>query len=132
MKPTSPPPPDSNLPIVRIASIALIVCLLLAIIVVIRSGQTSAPATQPPTFSASAPMTVTHSGRDPAFRTPRPDSSAVAERPAEEIVAEKLSQFAGQREEIITAMAQHFNVTVPPDVARFFAAARAGNWTETT
>jgi len=132
MKSTSTPPPDSNFPIVRIAGIALVICILLAIFVVIRSGKTSPPVNQPTPWRATAPMTVTHSGRNPDFRTARPDSASASARPAEEIVAEKFSQFAGQREEIVTAMAQHFNVPVPPDVARFFAAARAGNWTDTT
>ena len=77
-------------------------------------------------------MTVTHSGRGLDFRSARRESTAVPERPAEEIVAEKLSQFAGQREELVATMARQFNVAIPPDVNRFFVAAKAGNWQQTS
>lgn len=50
--------------------------------------------------------------------------------PAEQIVAEKLSQFARNRREIVQAMARHFNVKVPAEVERFFDAVEAGRWDE--
>ena len=132
MRSTSPPPPDSNLPVIRIASIALVGCMLLTVLVVVRSGKTSPPAAQTATFSASSPMTVTHSGRGFERSGRRDESSPAPARPAEEVVAEKISQFARSHEDLVAAMAQHYHVAVPPDVSRFFAAVQAGDWPMTT
>jgi len=132
MKPNHPPPPDSIGSRIRLAGILLLGCALLAPLIVRRPRAKSPSATQPVLWSATAPMTVTHSGRGLDSRTARPDSAAMPERPAEEIVAEKLGQFARQREELVAAMAKHFNVAVAEDVTRFFAAVQAGDWEATT
>ena len=132
MKSKPPPPPGSIRPGLRLIGIFLLGCALLLLLLLLRPLAKSPSAASPTPWRATAPMTVTHSGRSFDFKSARPDSVAVPERSAEEIVAEKLNQFAGQREEIVAAMAKQFNVTVPPEVTRFFAAARAGNWTETT
>lgn len=55
---------------------------------------------------------------------------AASRIPAEEIVAEKVSQFARNRREIVQTMAKRFNVNVPADVERFFDAVEAGRWEE--
>lgn len=129
------PPPSSPPAVprwgVRLAAIVLLGTLLLMLVALLRPATPPPPPPTNPNL-ARTPMTVTHSGRSlspgamPADFTPPPA------RPAEEIVAEKLTQFASNRAELVTAMAKHFNVEIPPDVARFFAAAQAGNWPETT
>ncbi|MFO1513083.1 MAG: tetratricopeptide repeat protein [Verrucomicrobiota bacterium] len=125
-------PPDSNRASLRLAGILLLGCALLALLIILRPRAKSPSETQPGARSATAPMTVTHSGRGLDSRTARPDSAARPERSAEEIVAEKVGQFARQREELVAAMAKHFNVAVPSEVNRFFAAAQAGNWSQTS
>jgi tetratricopeptide (TPR) repeat protein len=132
MKSMNPPPPDSPRRGLRLAGLVLLGCLLLALLAILRPSP--APQTTPQTNPslAPAPMTATHSGRRLGVGQPRHEFAPVPARPAEEIVAEKLTQFASNRTELVTAMATHFNVAVPPDVARFFAAVQAGNWPETT
>jgi len=115
--------------IVRLAVIVLVGSLLLLLVNFLRPP----PAPQAgPAGSATSQMTVTHSGRGLWVATSGRVSVPEPPRPAEEIVAEKVSQFARSREEIVAAMAKRFNIAVPPDVSRFFAAAQAGNWPETT
>jgi tetratricopeptide (TPR) repeat protein len=109
-------------------------CLLVVFILILRPGPREHNAAPPPAGGAEnsdASMTATHSGRGLNPGRTRRESLPPPARPAEEIVAEKLSQFARSREDIVAAMAKHFNVAVPADVNRFFAAAQAGNWPET-
>jgi tetratricopeptide (TPR) repeat protein len=47
-------------------------------------------------------------------------------------VAEKVNRFARSHEAIVAAIAKQRNLAVPPEVGRFFAAAQAGRWEETT
>jgi len=49
---------------------------------------------------------------------------------AEEIVARKLAEFSKRRRALVHAIAKHFNVEVPADVERFFAAVESGRWEE--
>jgi hypothetical protein len=49
---------------------------------------------------------------------------------AEQIVANKLSQFARSRRELVHAWAHRQNVEVPASVERFFDAVEAGGWDE--
>jgi hypothetical protein len=122
--PEAPPSPR------RLLWILALGCLLLATLFLLRPHprqDTNAAAAGNPT----APMTITHSGRGLTFRS-RLDSDSTPVRPAEEIVAEKVSQFARGRQELVEAMAKQFNVPVPEEVNRFFAAAQAGRWEETT
>lgn len=51
-------------------------------------------------------------------------------RPAEEIVASKVSQFAKKRRAIVRAMAKKLGIEVPADVERFYDLAEAGRWDE--
>src|SRR5262249_1735131 len=51
-------------------------------------------------------------------------------RSPEEIVADKVTQFAGDRRRIAHAMAKRFKVDLPPEVDQFFEAVGAGRWTE--
>ena len=47
---------------------------------------------------------------------------------AEEIVTNKLNQFARNRRELVHAMARRFKVEVPAEVEQFFDAVEAGRW----
>ncbi len=49
---------------------------------------------------------------------------------AEEIVADKLSEFARNRREIVRAMARRSHLELPAEVERFFDAVEAGRWDE--
>lgn len=132
MKAINPPPPDSSRLGVRLVGIVLLGCLLLALIAILRPSPPPPATPQTNPDLTRTPMTVTHSGRGLGLGTARPDFVATPARLAEEVVVEKVTQFARNREELVAAMAKHFDVAVPPDVNRFFAAAQAGNWPETT
>ena len=131
MKSINPPPPPA-VPRwgVRLAGLVLLGIVLLLVIAFFRPSPPPPPPTNP--RPAGPAMTVTHSGRGLGTAVRPADFTPPPARPAEEIVAEKVSQFAHSREALVTAMAKHFNVAVPPDVSRFFATAQAGNWPETT
>lgn len=49
---------------------------------------------------------------------------------AAEIVEQKLKQFGKNRRDLAHALAKRFNVSVPDDVERFFAAVEGGKWEE--
>jgi tetratricopeptide (TPR) repeat protein len=49
---------------------------------------------------------------------------------AEEIVAQKLQQFAKNRRELVHRLAKRHGVNVPPEVERFFEAVERGQWEE--
>src|SRR5262245_20800747 len=70
------------------------------------------------------------STREKSPRWKRSASSATTSQTAEEIVATKVSQFGKKRRELVHAMARKFNVEVPGDVERFFAAVENGRWEE--
>ena len=133
MNTNHPPAPAAPPSFTRLFWVGVIGCLLVAIIFILRPSPRQNPPLQAgPAGAAASQMTVTHSGRGLWVATSERESVPEPHRPAEEIVAEKLSQFARSREEIVTAMAKQFNVVVPPDVNRFFAAAQTGRWEETT
>jgi hypothetical protein len=131
MKSTSPPPPEPSRLGVRLVGLVLLGCLLLAIIAILRPSPPAPPQSQAQPDLTRTPMTATHSGRGLGAGA-RPDFAATPARPAEEIVAEKLTQFAHNREELVAGMAKQFNIAVPPEVTRFFAAVQAGDWPMTT
>jgi len=115
---------------VRLACLLMLGTLVLTLIIILRPVKAPPPAAQTAPADPPAPAPAT-----PSRRSPGPVRRELVSTPAqtaEEIVAGKLSEFASGREEIVAAMARQFNVNVPPDVARFFAAVRAGNWPETT
>lgn len=135
MKSNDPQIRSHSRPSSRLAWIIPFGGLLVVLLLILRSrsrDSTAAPPEAASAGNADAPTSVTHSGRRPGARRTHYEFPPPPARPAEEIVAEKISQFAGSRLAIVEAMARHFNVTVPPDVNRFFAAAQAGNWQETT
>jgi tetratricopeptide (TPR) repeat protein len=71
---------------------------------------------------------------DRGFRSTRTRSKStpISRQPAEEVVAQKVQQFARNHEEIVAAIAKKLNVTVPLDMSRFFAAAQDGRWDDMT
>jgi tetratricopeptide (TPR) repeat protein len=62
----------------------------------------------------------------------RSRSGKAATMPAtpEEIVANKLSQFARNRREVVYAISRRHNKAVPSEIERFFDALERGNWEE--
>jgi hypothetical protein len=53
-----------------------------------------------------------------------------ADKPAEVVVADRVSGFAGSRREIARELARRANLELLPDVDRFFDAVQSGNWAE--
>lgn len=134
MKPIKAPSGGNSPPASRLPWIITMGCVLVVLLICLRPRShpnTAASTSAADSSHGSTPMTVTHSGRGLNPARTRDESPPLLARPAEEIVAEKISQFASSREEIVAAMARHYNVTVPEEVNRFFAAA-AGRWEETT
>jgi hypothetical protein len=122
--------PGSNL-----AWIIPIGCLLVVLMLILRPRSrqnTVAPPDATSSGNASAPMMVTRPNRGFGATQMRYEFPSPPSRSAEEIVAEKVSQFSRSRQGIVEAMAKHFNFAVPEEVNRFFAAAQAGRWEETT
>ncbi|HTL58256.1 MAG TPA: tetratricopeptide repeat protein [Candidatus Limnocylindrales bacterium] len=68
-------------------------------------------------------------GRAPSAGFSR-DIKADTKRTAEEIVSDKVNQFAKDRRRIAHAMAKRFKVDLPPEVDQFFEAVAGGRWTE--
>lgn len=130
MKSTSPPPPESSRLGLRLLALVLLAGLLAALIAIVRPSPTPPPGTQ--TDPAATSMTVTHSGRGLGMASPAREFKATPARPAEEVVAEKLSLFTSNRAALVTAMAKHLSLEVPPEVTQFFAAAQADDWPATT
>ncbi|MEO8428866.1 MAG: tetratricopeptide repeat protein, partial [Verrucomicrobiota bacterium] len=58
------------------------------------------------------------------------NSSSAPAPAAEEIVAHKVSQFAGNRRELARAIGRRSQKEVPPEVEKFFAAIESGRWEE--
>jgi tetratricopeptide (TPR) repeat protein len=110
---------------------------LAAAILVILAGLFLKRASQEPVESAAltapdavGPTTAAHSSRparEPSsHRRATPDNSQTAQ----EIVANKVIKFGKIRRELVHKMAKHFNVEVPDEVERFFAAVEGGRWEE--
>jgi hypothetical protein len=55
-------------------------------------------------------------------------SAGPTEIAAEQVVSNKLAQFARSRRSVAEAMARKAGVEVSPEIERFFAAVEAGNW----
>lgn len=134
MNPNNPPTRRGDNSSARVVAIIATFCLLAMLIFIIvqpRTHQSAAPANVADSGYTPTPMTVTHSGRGLDVSQPSNDLPPPA-RPAAEIVAEKVSQFARSRQDIVAAMAKHSDVAVPDEVNRYFAAVQAGRWEETT
>ena len=105
-------------------------CLLITLIGLFLTRRNHAPPTLPGSADVPAQSSATgvHTPRAPSVGgTPLPHQRSGSEpaRTAEEIVANKVSQFARSRREIAHAMARQFKIVVPADVERFFTAVEA-------
>ena len=105
--------------------------LILVLGILMRPRQREDSANSIANGSAAAAPAAGASRADRPFGH-RSGAASAPTRPAEEIVAEKVVQFARGHEALVAAMAKHLNVAVPEDVNRFFAALQAGRWEETT
>jgi hypothetical protein len=108
---------------------AAIIILLGLILSTRRNPKASAAQSPGATVSIanrdSAGVTVSASTRSLPKR-----SQPSAAPTAEEIVANKVTQFGRNRREIVHAIARRLNQEVPPEVEKFFDAVEAGNWDE--
>ena len=105
---------------------------LLTLLFFIFRPQHQKPPSRPVVADTVSSVTATQPGGE--LRAGRSSFATVSipARPAEEIVAEKVSQFARKHQQILAAWATNLNVKVPEDVNRLFAAVQAGRWEETT
>jgi hypothetical protein len=106
-----------------------LVCLILIFVTFLNRHAKEPPARNDHTGSTSqlggGTWTATmHLPTRPRVSTP------VDSRSPEEIVAEKVIQFARSRRTITHDMAKRFNVPVPPEVEGFYDAAETGRWEE--
>jgi len=83
-------------------------------------------------LSNSATVPAARGGPATSAGHVRAKSISTPGRPAEEIVSEKVSQFARKQQEIVADMAKKLKISVPADMNRFFEAAQAGRWEDAT
>lgn len=131
MNSVKPTAPEAATSLKRLAWIVGIMAFLLAAIFVLRPGPRQKDVDAATVTNRFALPTITHFGRGLGASRLRP-SHAEPGRPPEEIVAEKLGQFARGHEQIVAAIAKRFDVAIPAEVNRFFAAVQSGRWEETT
>ena len=89
-----------------------------------------AAATDQPAAAADGAATTTH--ERPFVRRTASQSSVGLALTAEEIVTNKVAQFARSRRKLAHALAGHFKTPVPEEFERFFDAAEAGRYEEMT
>jgi hypothetical protein len=109
-----------------LGSICLMVILLAALLPRAVNGPTAPPTAADAARSSSPNASGTAKATFPSYRP----SSMKPTPTAEDIVSNKVVQFAHDRLAITRAMARKFNVQLTPDVEQFFAAAEAGRWEE--
>ena len=109
-------------------------CLLLTVLGLFRQRpDNSTPAPQRPTAAArpAASENSSNAARDRLFaQLPHRRSSFEPAPTPEQVVANKVSRFAGSRREIAEAIAKKFGLKLSEDIERFFAAAETGQWEE--
>src|ERR1035441_6260207 len=100
-------------------------CLLVILLGILLPRPHQAPANQSSLTNAASRAAAANATA--LERAPRLNhfSSSVPIPDAQEIVAGKVSRFAQNRLDVVQAMAKHYKVEVPNDVARFFAAVEA-------
>src|ERR1039458_2887063 len=105
-------------------------CLLVILLGILLPRPDRAPANQ--SNSTNVASRAAAANATALERAPRLNhfSSSVPTPDAPEIVAGKVSRFAHDRLGVVQAMAKHYKVEVPNDVARFFAAGAIGRWEE--
>jgi hypothetical protein len=107
-------------------------CLLLVVVGLLRqrpNDDTAVPTT--PTARPAASENSSNAARDRLFaRLPHRRSSFEPVPTPEQVVSNKVSQFARSRRDIAEAIARKFDLKLSAEVERFFAAAEAGRWEE--
>jgi len=132
MKPSEQEDSGHNTPVKGWLWLAVLGLLVITVALVLRPQwlETSPPTATVANNSASPP-----SG-DPSSDTRRSylprGIAGPANASAEIVVAEKVVCFARSREELVAAMAKEFQVGVPEEVNRFFAAVQAKDWAAIT
>ncbi|HSU54441.1 MAG TPA: hypothetical protein VLT36_10305, partial [Candidatus Dormibacteraeota bacterium] len=108
---------------------AIVVIALLLVVVSRRMAEPDSLGSSGPAQFASegAPRHLTNTST--RLRS-GPTLAGFGDSSAEEIVARKLSQFADNRQTLLNSWAKLKNIQVPPEVERFFAAVKNGNWDE--
>ncbi len=109
-------------------------CLLLVVLGLLRQRPNDNAATlqrPTPTARPAASENASNAARDRLFaRLPHRRSSFEPAPTPEQVVSNKVSQFAQSRRDIAEAIARKFDIKLSADVERFFAAAEAGRWEE--
>src|SRR6266511_2417661 len=107
-------------------------CLLLVVLRRQRPNDNAAALQRPtPTARPAASENSSNAARDRLFaRLPHRRSSFEPAPTPEQVVSNKVSQFAQSRRDIAEAIARKFDIKLSADVERFFAAAEAGRWEE--
>jgi len=133
IEPTGEPPKRSGARTVFLGFVGA--ALLLLLLGLILSGPPrstfDSPRNRIPVGSVEPSTYSKNSTRPPPSpRWRNSASSPTNPQTAEEIVATKVSLFGKKRRELVHAMARKFNIDVPSDVERFFAAVESGRWEE--
>jgi hypothetical protein len=109
-------------------------CLLLIALGLLRqrpNDNSAVPQGPATTARPAASANSSNAARDRLFaRLPQRRSNFEPALTPEQVVSNKLAQFARSRRDIVEAMAKKFDLKVPADVERFFAAAEAGRLDE--
>lgn len=106
-------------------------CVLMILIGIFhRPRRAESPAAGGSTSGTAASDPAAHPGIDRTRRFFRPANPTARQQTAEEIVAEKVSQFGRSRREMVWAIAQRTQKQVPSEVEAFFDAIESGVWEE--
>jgi len=107
-------------------------CLLLTVLGLFRQRpDNSTPAQRPTAARPAASENASNAARDRLFaQLPHRRSSFEPAPTPEQVVANKVARFAGNRREIAEAIAKKFELKRSDEIERFFTAAETGQWEE--
>jgi len=106
-------------------------CLLLMVLGQFRKNPETTPSPQGPVAPPTASENSSNAARDRLFaRLPhkRTNSEPETAPTAEQVVSDKLVQFAHSRRDIAEAIAKKHGLKMTEEIERFFSAAEAGNF----
>jgi hypothetical protein len=109
-------------------------CLLVLVLLLFprRDKNPTARSTATDKPAAATNEAASSARARPFNQRPNSRSSVGTAATAEEIVTNKVAQFARSRRQLAHAMAEHFKKPVPDEFERFFDAAEAGRYDEMT